>query len=160
MSLAAILGIGPFADAAWAHTPRIRPDNVALVGIRDLDDGERDTLRESPVSVYTMTDIDERGVTDVVEEAIDVATRDVEQLHVSFDVDCLDPAEAPGVGTPVRGGMSYREAHAAMELVHSRANSRLRALEVVEVNPILDQHNRTAELACELVASALGKRIL
>ncbi len=160
MSLAAILGVGPFADAGWAHSPRVRPENVAIVGLRSLDEGERDMLRESPASAYTMTDIDKRGITDVVEEAIDVVTRDVEQVHVSLDVDCLDPTEAPGVGTPVRGGMSYREAHAAMELVDSRMHSRLCSLEVVEVNPILDQHNRTAELACELVASALGKRIM
>ena len=160
MSLAAILGVGPFVDIAWAHTPRVRPENVALVGLRDLDAGERDLVRDSPVSAYTMTDIDERGITDVVEEAVDVATRDVEQVHVSFDMDCLDPTEAPGVGTPVRGGISYREAHAAMELVHTLAGPRLCSLEVVEVNPILDQHNRTAELASELVASALGQRIL
>jgi arginase len=107
-----------------------------------------------------MTDIDERGITEVVEEAVDVATKDVEQVHVSFDMDCLDPNEAPGVGTPVRGGISYREAHAAMELLHSHAGPRLCSFEVVEVNPILDQHNQTAELASELVASALGQRIL
>ncbi|WP_302080033.1 arginase [Salinibaculum rarum] len=160
MALAAILGVGPFADLAWAHTPRVRPENVALVGLRDVDDGERTLLGESRVSTYTMTDIDERGITDVVEEAIDVATRDVEQLHVSFDMDCLDPTEAPGVGTPVRGGISYREAHAAMERISSTAGTRLCSFEVVEVNPILDQHNRTAELATELVASALGQRIL
>ena len=158
MSLAAILGVGPFADVPWAHTPRVRPENVALVGIRDLDEGERDLLRESALSTYTMTDIDEYGIT--VEEAVDVATRDVEQVHVSFDMDCLDPNEAPGVGTPVRGGISYREAHAAMELLYSHAGPRLCSFEVVEVNPILDQHNRTAELASELVASALGQRIL
>ena len=160
MPLAAILGIGPFADIAWAHTPRVRPENVALVGTRNLDDSERDVIRESPVSAYTMTDIDERGITDIVEEAVDIATQDVEQVHVSFDMDCLDPDEAPGVGTPVRGGISYREAHAAMELLHSHAGPRLCSFEMVEVNPILDQHNRTAELATELIASALGKRIL
>jgi len=160
MTLAAILGVGPFADAAWAHTPSIPPKNVALVGIRDLDRGERETLRESPATVYTMTDIDERGITDIVESAVDVVSEGADQVHVSFDVDSLDPTEAPGVGTPVRGGISYREAHAAMELVHSRLDARLCGFEVVEVNPTLDEHNRTAELACELVASALGKRIL
>ncbi len=160
MALAAILGIGPFADSAWAHTPRVRPENVALVGVRDLDDGERTLIRESSVSAYTMTDIDERGITAVVEEAVNVATRDVERLHVSFDMDCLDPNEAPGVGTPVRGGISYREGHAAMEILYSNAGPRLCSFEVVEVNPIFDQHNQTAELACELVASALGQQIL
>jgi arginase len=95
-----------------------------------------------------------------VTEALDVATDGVEQVHVSLDMDCLDPDEAPGVGTPVRGGVSYREAHAAMELVYEHAGPRIACFEVVEVNPVFDQHNRTAELACELVASVFGKRVL
>jgi arginase len=160
MSLAAILGEGQFADADWAHTPGVPAENVALVGLRDLDDGERALLRESPVSAYTMTDVDQRGVTAVVREALDVATGGTDALHVSLDLDWLDPDEAPGVGTPVRGGVSYREAHAALELVHRRAGDALAGLELVEVNPILDRGNRTAELAVELAASALGKRVL
>jgi arginase len=159
MSLAALLGVGPFADGDWGDVG-IREANVALVGLRDLDPGERDLLRESAVSAYTMTDIDERGVTAVVREALDVATADGSDLLVSLDMDWLDPTEAPGVGTPVRGGVSYREAHAALELVHRRAGDDLAALELVEVNPILDRHNRTADLAVELAASTLGERIL
>jgi arginase len=162
MSLAAILGRGEFADTDWAPTPGVAPENVALVGLRDLDDGEREAIGESPVTAYTMTDVDARGVTTVVAEALDVVTDGTDGVHVSLDLDWLDPSEAPGVGTPVRGGVSYREAHAAMELVANRVADpgSLRGFELVEVNPILDQHNRTAELAVELLASALGERIL
>jgi len=160
MSLAAILGTGEFADTDWAHTSGVPEENVALVGLRDLDDGERETIRDSDVTAYTMTDIDECGVTTVVQEALGAATDGVDGLQVSLDLDWLDPSEAPGVGTPVRGGVSYREAHAALELVHRRAGDDLAALELVEVNPILDSHNRTAELAVELAASTLGKRVL
>jgi arginase len=159
MALAALLGAGPFADCDWTAAPGIDAANVALVGLRDLDNGEKQHIRESDVSAYTMTDIDERGISAVVREALEVATADVDQLYLSLDLDALDPAEAPGVGTPVRGGLSYREAHTAMEFVHDAALP-LCALDLVEVNPILDRHNQTAELACELAASALGDRIL
>jgi arginase len=162
MSLAAILGRGEFADTDWAPAPTVDPENVALVGLRDLDDGEREAIGESPVTAYTITDIDARGVTAVVSEALDVVADGTDGVHVSLDLDWLDPTEAPGVGTPVRGGVSYREAHAAMELLSERVTDAgdLRGFELVEVNPILDQHNRTAELAVELLASALGQRIL
>jgi len=159
MSLAAILGISEFDDIEWAHAPNVDPEHVALVGLRDLDDGERRLIRESPVTAYTMSDIDDRGVTDIVESALTVATDGTDGLHVSLDMDWLDPNEAPGVGTPVRGGVSYREAHVAMEYVAS-CSTALRSMEIVEVNPILDTHNQTAELACELTASAMGKQIL
>ncbi len=159
MSLAAILGVGPFADVDWAHAPTVSEENVALVGLRDLDEGERRLLRDSNVSTYTMSDVDERGLTDVVDEALAVATDGTDGLHISLDADWLDPTEAPGVGTPVRGGVSYREAHVAMEYV-ANYHDELRSFELVEVNPILDDHNQTAELGCELVASAFGKRIL
>lgn len=159
MPLAAILGLGAFADEEWANSPNVAPENVALVGLRSLDEGEKRHIRESPVTAYTMSDIDDRGVTNVVEDALAVATDGTDGIHVSLDMDWLDPNEAPGVGTPVRGGVSYREAHVAMEYV-ANCDARLHSLEVVEVNPILDTHNQTAELACELVASALGKRIL
>lgn len=159
MALAAILGEGVFGEMDWAHTPTVSPSNVALVGIRDLDETEREHLHDSDISVFTMSDIDERGIASVVREAIGIATADVEQFHVSFDLDFLDPNEAPGVGTPVRGGASYREAHTAMELLHEEAAAEMTSLELVEVNPILDQHNRTAELASEIAASALGDRI-
>jgi len=162
MSLAAILGQGEFADTDWAPARNVAEENVAIIGLRSLDEGERSNIRDSDVTAYTMTDIDDRGVTDVVEDAIEVATDGTDGVAVSLDLDWLDPTEAPGVGTPVRGGVSYREAHAAMELVaeHLSEPGLLRSFELVEVNPILDQHNQTAELAVELVASALGKVIL
>lgn len=158
MALAAILGDGPFADEAWADAG-VDPANVAIVGVRDLDDRERDRLRDSDVTVFPVADIDERGIAPVVQAALDVATGG-DSLYVSLDLDALDPDEAPGVGTPVRGGVTYREAHTAMELVHERAADDLAAVDLVEVNPILDRHNRTAELAVELAASALGQRTL
>ena len=162
MSLAAILGKGPFADTDWTPAPDISEENVALVGLRAVDEGERENIRESDVTAYTMTDVDTRGVTEVVSEALHVATDGTDGVYVSLDLDWLDPTEAPGVGTPERGGVSYREAHAAMELVWERVADPglLRGFETVEVNPILDQHNRTAELAVELVASAFGRVVL
>ena len=158
MSLAATLGLGEFADTDWAHAPNVTEENVAMVGIRELDAGERDALHESDVSVFTMSDIDERGLPDVVADAFEVAADGTDGIHVSLDMDFLDPQEAPGVGTPVRGGVTYREAHAAMERLSEHLDD-VHSMEVVEVNPILDQHNETAELAVELVASAFGKRI-
>ena len=162
MPLAAALGEGSFGDREWARAPGLAPENVAIVGLRSVDETERATLTNSDVSTYTMSDIDESGVTDVVAEALDVVSQGVDSIHVSLDLDWLDPRGAPGVGTPVRGGVTYREAHAAMELVarRHRENGLLGSLELVEVNPILDEHNETAELAVELAASALGKRIL
>ncbi|RBI64426.1 arginase [halophilic archaeon] len=162
MPLAGALGIDDFADTEWANVPRLREENVVIVGLRSIDDKEREAIRDSEVTVYTMSDIDERGITPVVEDALDVATHGVDGIHVSLDLDWLDPNEAPGVGTPVRGGVTYREAHSALETVAERDDREdvLRSLEVVEVNPILDEHNETAELATELAASALGKRIL
>jgi arginase len=158
MSLAAALGVGEFAAHDWARAG-IDPENVALVGIRDLDDAEREALADSDVTVYTMSDIDEQGLPAVADAALDVVTDGTDGFHASLDMDFLDPDEAPGVGTPVRGGVTYREAHAAMEEVADHRDQ-LVSMELVEVNPILDQHNRTAELGVELVASALGKRIL
>jgi arginase len=158
MPLAAALGLGDFAGREWCRAPGLAPSNVALVGLRDLDAGEKETIRESPVSAFTMTDIDERGIADVVEDALAAASDGTAGVHVSLDLDWLDPTVAPGVGTPVRGGVSYREAHTAMEAVAEAGV--LRSMDAVEVNPILDTHNETAELAVELIASAFGKRIL
>lgn len=155
MPLAAVLGHGGFSAVDWASAS-VDPENVALVGIRSLDGDERNALRDSGVTVFTMSDIDERGATAVTESALSIADAP-DGIHVSLDLDWLDPQEAPGVGTPVRGGVTYREAHAAMEIVD---DANLRSLELVEVNPILDSHNQTAELAVELTASALGKTIL
>lgn len=159
MPLAAILGEGSFATDEWATAPAVPEENVVIVGVRSVDETERPAIADSDVTVFTMSDIDHRGITEVVESAVETATDGVENLHVSLDLDMLDPTEAPGVGTPVRGGVSYREAHAAMERLQAM-DATLTSLELVEVNPILDEHNRTAELAVELAASALGKRIL
>jgi arginase len=160
MALSAILGEGPFEHLDWATAAGVSPENVVWVGLRDLDPGERERVRDSKATAYTISDVDRRGVADVVSEALDTACSGVDGLHVSLDMDWLDPTEAPGVGTPVPGGVTYREAHVAMELVASRAGTDLVAMEVVEVNPILDRYNRTAELACELVSSACGQRVL
>ncbi|RDI70403.1 arginase [Halopelagius longus] len=158
MPLAALLGIGEFAGVEWANADGLREENVAIVGLRSVDEAERKAIRQSEVTAFTMSDIDEEGITDVVDEALDVATAGTDGIHVSLDLDWLDPREAPGVGTPVRGGVNYREAHSALETVAE--TDALRSLELVEVNPILDEQNETASLATELAASALGKRIL
>jgi arginase len=160
MPLAAILGRGVFAESEWGTAPTVDPANVAIVGLRSVDKGEREYINNSDINAYTMTDIDEFGMTEITRQAIEDTTADTDQLFISLDMDMLTPDEAPGVGTPVHGGVSYREAHAAMELVYRQTADVLCGLDVVEVNPILDRENRTAELACELVASAFGKRIL
>lgn len=159
MPLACLVGAGP---RELTHlngvAPVLDPRNVVLVGIRDVDLDERPVVRESGVSVFTMRHIDERGMRAVMTDAIAIASRGTVGIHLSLDMDGIDPGEAPGVGTPVRGGISYREAHLAMEML---CDSRLlRSMEVVEVNPILDVANRTAQLAVELALSAMGKRIL
>lgn len=161
MPLAAALGYGTVGESSWAHASTLEESNVAIVGLRDVDETEVDALHDSDVTVYTMTDIDRRGMPAVIEAAVDVATDGGLPIHVSLDMDWLDPNEAPGVGTPVRGGVTYREAHTAMEYLAERLEpTQLRSIELVEVNPILDQSNETAKLGCELVASAFGKRIL
>jgi arginase len=157
MALGAALGLGgdAFSSDSWP-LPAVDPKRVALVGVRQLDDGERRLLRDAGVRVFTMSEIDRIGVERAMREALDrVAGPNF--VHVSLDLDALDPEIAPGVGTPVRGGLTYREAHLALELA---AESGLAgSLEVVEVNPILDRENTTALTAVELVASALGKTI-
>ena len=162
MPLAAVLGHGSFAEEDWAISPNVPEENVVWVGLRDLDDAEADRIDESGATAFTMTDIDRRGVAAVMADALEVVTDGVDGVHVSLDLDWLEPTEAPGVGTPVAGGVTYREAHFALELLaeHTEAESVVRSMDVVEVNPILDHRNETAELATELVASALGKRIL
>lgn len=157
MPVAAILGRSVFGEMEWARTD-VEERNVAMVGLRDIGAEERAAIADSDVTVYTMSDIDNRGMVPIVEDALDAALDGVDRLHVSFDMDVLDPGEAPGVGTPVHGGVTYREAHTAMELIAE--TDACVSMEVVEVNPILDSHNRTAELAVELVASGLGKQIL
>jgi arginase len=129
-----------------------------LMAIRDIDPGEKDNIRRAGVTAITMADIDRTGMADAMKKAIAVAGQAPGGIHVSLDMDALDPNEAPGVGTPVRGGLSYREAQLAMEML--AASGKLRSIEVAEVNPILDTGNKTAQLAVELVASALGETIL
>ena len=158
MPLAATLGLaGSEFESEAFRLPAVDPARVALVGVRELDDGERNLLSELDARVYTMSDVDRLGVEPVLREALEHVAGDG-FVHVSLDMDVLDPEVAPGVGTPVRGGLSYREAHLAMELVSE--SGIVSSLEVVEVNPILDRENETAKLAVELVASALGARIL
>jgi len=159
MALAAAVGHGSFtlADIPGAG-PLIRPENVVLVGVRDLDPGEKEFIRSSGMTCFTMHEIDRMGIHAVMEQAIAAAGRNTDGVHVSFDLDCLDPIQAPGVGTPVPGGLSYREAHYALELLAESGIAT--SLELVEVNPILDPARRTARAAVELAASLLGKRIL
>ena len=158
MPLAALLGPEP-SELSTLVGPgsALTADRVALVGIRSLDRRERERVRESSVAVFTMTDIDRQGIAEVTRQALDRTGRAEADLHLSFDLDVCDPSIAPGVGTRVRGGLSYREAHLLMELVAD--SGRLRALDVLEINPILDSNNQTAELAVELTLSALGQRI-
>lgn len=159
MPLAALLGHGDKAMAGiGGPQAALRASDVALVGLRDLDDAERANIRKWNLSAFTMRALDERGLRVVMEEAIAVATRQTGGLWVSFDMDVIDPDEAPGVGTPVAGGITYREAHLAMEMLAD--SGKLVGLDVVEVNPVLDERNRTAEIARELILSAIGKRIL
>jgi hypothetical protein len=155
MPLAALLGKRPDELAAIGGSPSVLPQHTVLVGIRNLDDREKDQIRDSGVHVFTMKDIDREGIARVAEEALALASAGTGGLHVSFDMDVCDPTIAPGVGTPVKGGLNYREAHLLMELV---ADSRtLVGLDLVEVNPTLDLRNTTAELGAELALSALGK---
>lgn len=158
MILAALAGYGdPRLVNIAGGGPHVDPTRVAIVGARDLDDGERALLRKAGVHVFTMTEIDRLGMDAVTQQAIAHASAGTNGFHVSFDMDVVDPREAPGVGTPVPGGITYREAHLAMELVSESGN--MLSLDLVEVNPILDRENRTAVLATELALSALGKRI-
>lgn len=159
MPLAHLLGHGdPRLAGIATPGPAVRAEHVALVGVRDLDPPERQRIRDLGVTAFTMRDVDERGLKAVMADALAVASRGTAGVHVSCDVDWIDPSDAPGVGTPVRGGATYREAHLAMELVSDAGL--LVGMDVVEVNPVLDRHNRTAELAVDLVASAFGRRIL
>jgi arginase len=159
MPLACCVGRGPreLTDI-FGYCPKVDGRNVALVGIRDVDVTERPIVRESGVTAFTMRDIDELGLRKVMEQAIAIASQGTAGFHLSFDMDFVDPMEAPGVGTPVRGGVTYREAHLAMETICDC--SQMISMEIVEVNPVLDEVNRTALLGVELLMSAMGKKIL
>ena len=159
MNLAASVGIGESRltnMGGWS--PKVNKQNIVIVGARDLDPNEQVRLRDHAIRVFTMSDIDQKGISEVMRQAITIAGQGNDGLHLSLDMDALDPKEAPGVGTPVKGGLTYREAHLAMEMIAD--SKQLVAMDVVEVNPILDRENATALLAVELVLSALGKKIL
>jgi arginase len=158
MSLAISLGYGDSELVnLGGRAPKVLPSNTVLIGIRDLDSGERDSLKKWGVTCYTMRDVDERGMRDVVDEAIRIAGDGTAGIHLSFDLDVVDPEDAPGTGTPVWGGITYREAHLAMEMLADRAN--ILTIDLVEVNPVLDTQNQTGVFAAELAQSVLGKRI-
>ncbi len=159
MPLAALVGTEPAELAGIGlRSPKVKAEHVVLIGIRNLDEAEKAQIRAAKVHVFTMKDIDQHGIAVVMKRALDLATAGTTGLHVSFDLDACDPAIAPGVGTPVKGGLSYREAHMVMEMIAD--SGKMTALDLVEVNPILDTQNQTARLAVELALSALGMGIL
>ncbi len=158
MVLAALTGLGhPRLTGIGGFAPKLLPEHIVILGARSLDQGERDLLHRYGVHVFTMYDIDRHGLPVVAEEALALATAGGMPLHVSFDIDVVDPREAPGVGTPVPGGLTFRDAHLVMELIAE--SGAMRSLDLVEVNPILDHANQTGELAANLICSAFGKRI-
>jgi arginase len=159
MSLSAIVGKWPFElSGIDGMNPGINPQKTVLVGVRDIDEPEKKVLADSGIHIFTMRDIDERGMSNIVEEAIKIATTGTIGFSLSWDMDFIDPSYAPGVGTPVKGGASYREAHLAMEMINDCG--KMISLELVEVNPILDYMNTTGNLAVELILSGLGKKII
>jgi arginase len=159
MPVAHLLGMGASSLIHLAgREPAVRAEHLAYVGLRDLDVAEQHAIRELGIRAFTMRDIDERGLRAVMDDAVAIATRGTGGVHVSCDADWIDPQEAPGVGTPVRGGATLREAHLAMEILHDCGA--MRAMDLVEVNPILDHRNATAELCADLIASAFGRHIL
>ncbi len=159
MILAALAGIGnEYLTGIGGWSPKLDPQKIIIVGARELDGGERELLRTHHVHVFTMSDIDQHGISPVMREALSLAGQARDGIHLSLDLDALDPVHAPGVGTPVQGGLTYREAHMIMEMIADSGH--LIGMDVVEVNPILDQENITALLAVELIMSALGKKII
>ena len=159
MPLAALLGLGP-QELINIHgfSPKVKKENTALVGIRAIDPKEREVIKQSGIHAFTMREIDERGIGEVMREVLDIVNDGTAGFHLSFDLDGLDPEIAPGVGTPVRGGINFREAHTLMETIAD--NGRMVGLEMVELNPILDNHNTTGELAVDLILSSFGQSIL
>ncbi|AET65999.1 arginase [Desulfosporosinus orientis DSM 765] len=158
MPLAVANGIGASElTSIGGMKKKLQEENTVIIGAREMDPQEKEMLRQSKITVFTMRDIDQKGMMEVVKEGIEIASRGTDGIHVSFDLDVIDPEEAPGVGTPVPGGITYREAHLAMELLAD--SGRIASMDVVEVNPILDNHNKTAKLAVGLISSAFGERI-
>jgi arginase len=159
MPMASLIGYGaPELSELMGYKPKVEPRHVALVGVRDLDAKERRLVKDSGVHAFTMRDIDERGMRDVMTEALRIVCDDTAGVAVSLDMDFVDPEDAPGVGTPVRGGVTYREGHLAMEMVAD--TEAMVSLEIVEINPVIDEANKTALLGVEMLLSALGKKIL
>lgn len=159
MPLAASIGIGDEAlTRIGGYTPKVKPENIVIIGARSLDEGEKELIKEKGIKVYTMHEIDRMGMTKVMEETILYLRHKTDGVHLSLDLDGLDPHDAPGVGTPVIGGISYRESHLAMEML---AESQLiTSAEFVEVNPILDERNKTATVAVALMGSLLGEKLV
>lgn len=159
MPLAAALGLGNDRLVNFYNfAPKLKPENCAMIGIRSIDNLERETIKKLKMSVYTMTDIDKLGIHRIISRVLKHFREKVDHIHVSFDLDSVDPSVAPGVGTPVPGGLSYREAHLIMESIADCGC--MSSLEITEVNPILDSKNKSAILASDLIASSMGKRIL
>jgi len=159
MPLAALLGYGLRELTHVAgFAPKVLPENTAIIGARSIDPGERELIKKLGIRVFTMSELDERGMARVIEEAIEIATRDTAGIHATLDLDFIDPSYAPGVGTPERGGATYRESHLAMEKI--AGSGRMLSVEVSEVNPMYDTTNQTAQLAVEMILSALGKKII
>lgn len=159
MPLAASVGIGhQDLVGLGGFSPKVQPENVVLVGIRSIDEDEAKLIRKTGIKCYTMAEIDRRGMAAVMEEAVEIASQGTEGIHLSLDLDALDPTFAPGVGTPVNGGVTYREGHLAMEILFE--SKKVISVDVVEVNPILDNHNQTGNMAVELVESLFGKSVM
>jgi len=159
MPMAAIMGYGPHElTHIFGFAPKIQPEHAVMIGIREVDKEERELVKKSGVRVFTMKDIDRRGIGSVLDEAISIITKGTDGFAATLDADFLDPYESPGVATPVRGGADYREAHLAMEMIAD--TKRIASFEVTEINPILDVHNKTAHFGMELILSAFGKQIL
>lgn len=159
MPLAALLGHGARELTHVAgFAPKVLPENTAIIGARSVDPGERELIKSLGIRVFTMTEMDARGMADIIEEAIEIASRNTAGFHVTMDMDFIDPFYAPGVGTPEQGGATYRESHFAMEKLYN--SGRILSVEITEVNPMYDTSNRTGRLAVELILSALGKKII
>jgi arginase len=159
MPMASILGYGPpELTNIFTFSPKVSPANVVMIGIREVDRQERELVKSSGVRVFTMKEIDKRGIGSVMDEALSILTRGTDGFSVTLDADFLDPYDSPGVATPVRGGANYREAHLAMEMIAD--TKKLASFEITEINPILDVHNKTAHFGMELILSAFGKQIL
>ena len=159
MPLAVSLGLGhPDLVNIHGYAPKIKPEHVVIIGARSLDEGEKELIKEKGIKVYTMHEIDRLGMTKVMEECITYLRERTDGVHLSLDLDGLDPVDAPGVGTPVMGGISYRESHLAMEMLAEA--ELITSAEFVEVNPILDDRNKTAKIAVELMGSLFGEKLL